>query len=337
MNCFKITTMSIATLLCSFLLTPTTTHTLTLNKIASTECSKSFIDGSFSALFLKPATIHFEHAQAITQQSPDCQPFSLNPHFDVGFDTGLTVFLHKRNLIVNLNWTGFHTLKSKCKQAPAAEISQSADISRSLELPYAKMTGKGYFAFDCVNLNFGRVVSFRDFLLANLFVGINYSRIHQNLISTSSFSNHDDTVERIAQITAMPIKFQGAGPQGGIEFCFSLGRGFQLTGLASLALLIGDTKGEIKNLSSLTHLNIEEICLRAKQQIVPLFKERIGFAYYRTFCECYVGMLEIGFEAMTYLNALRVVSDNESVAPALERKGNNFSLFGPYISFGLLF
>jgi hypothetical protein len=218
---------------------------------------------------------------------------------------------------------------------------------------YHNATGNVQFIFDQLNVDYGQLVAFGDYLKADLFGGVGFLKIKQNLLAT--YSSSDDSFNRTI---CTPISFIGAGPQAGTDFCYELMCDVSLEGQVLGTLFVGSAKNHTSYVSTFSSSlgtgalspNSQSTTICNRSLLIPAFQEKIGVAYAHTFCEHYFVKLEVGYQAQIYFNALQSTDmGSEVVTPPVtpdiigvfartfQRSVSNFSLTGPYITFDVGF
>lgn len=315
------------------------------------------LDTYFRALFLKPTANNLHYAAQATPlpiQSPSWNIYNLHPDYHFGFDLGTRVILHNRKTNLALNWEHFHSRTCAAHTVPVNTdmVGPFFEIGPDASL-YQKAAGRVNFKFNNVNLTYGQYVNFGDCLQTNLFAGIDFTQIKQR--STAIYSNTDGSILRSINT---PSSFIGAGPKIGCDFAYDITKGLNLTGHVTTALLIGHIRNFTSYSSQSPALtaadfqspNLQYTCTQKSTQVVPEFAERLGLAYFFSFCESYMIKLEVGYEARIYINALQSVNiGSEVVTPPVltdtagvfartfQTTLSNFALTGPYIAFNVAF
>lgn len=335
----------------------------------------------FNALFFKPTASNIYYAAAAIREtaptiSPQWNIFDLHPGYHFGFDLGGRFIFHCLNTNLMANWVRFKSSSSDFQQVsspsfvgPFFEIGPDSAI-------YQKTAGNVTFSFNQFNLDYGQFVSFGDWLNVNLFAGVGFARIKQNLLAT--FSDLADTTIRVIQT---PIRFTGAGPQFGTDFTYCIGCGFGLEGKAQCTLFAGKLKNVPKSTSlspqtggivipppqptpipgniasvapALEELNgsspnIQNITVQHRSQLIPAFEGSLGISYEYVWCNYYTVRFETGYQAKIYLNALQAVTVASQLttfpfpaqtavfARTFQRILSNFALSGPYVGLSVDF
>lgn len=310
----------------------------------------------FRALFVQPSASNLSYAAKaipLPLPSPNWNIFELHPRYRFGFDIGLNGIFHCANTNLRLNWERFRS--TTCARVNAGTnnmIGPFFEIGPDAT-PYQLAQGTVVFHFEAIHLNYGQFVNFGDRLETNIFAGVGFARIKQNLCS--NFSNPDGTIVRTITV---PSQFIGAGPEFGLDFVYCIGNRFQFAGKAYGSLLVGTQKNHtlFQALSpALANLNItppnrQFTCTQNKIQIVPGLYARLGFNYCFTFCEHYEIDFEAGYEARIYISPIQSIDMGSEVntppvlpdtigvfARTFRPSISNFGLAGPYLSFNVGF
>lgn len=281
-------------LFCLSLLTQNHTYALIMNKIAWTRAERSLLGFQYDILFLRDTDTNFANSNNFPM---------IRDRDDIGFQIGLGSFFQGRCLLGKINWFHYLSHTGLCPFNPHAN-------------------GENNLKIDTVDLNLGKVIFFKECFLMNFFAGIEYAQIKQNI--NVSYKEFKLDICR---------DFKGAGPQFGFDFCYNIGRGFQLTGQSSLSLMGGSAKNQE---------TLKPLCKKMKSgEFIPAFKERLGIAYGKTFRERYTFFVELGFQANCYLNALHsgslMLYPDKETYKVKDSKWHNFVVTWPYLSFSLLF
>jgi hypothetical protein len=324
-------------------------------------------DTQFRALFLKPGATNLYYAAeafpfndniATPIVSPHWKIYDLHPDYHFGFDVGLACVLHERHSTLSANWEHFNSCTSattpavSTEQYPAPMVGPFSSIGPDSADYNILAHGRVNFRFNELNIRYGQYIEVGDYLKTNIFAGITFADIKQCL--QSLYIGTGD----ISQIITVPSSFIGAGPQVGIDFAYEIVDGFCFTGQFTGALLMGRVKNHTSYASSSPLLealgdpspNLQSTSVQNKMQMVPGLSERLAFAYFLSFCDCYRAKLEVGFEAKMFLNAFEstnLASGVIDVAPydntvgvfarTFERTVSSFSLSGPYIALNMAF
>lgn len=287
--------------------------------------------------------------------------------YTFGFDVGLEWIPCRGNSNVTLNWKRFYSTDSSSRQTefqfmvgPFFDIGPDASA-------YKVAKGKVKYEFDAVNLDFGMFVNFGRCLQTNLYAGVGFMRLEQNLISTyetgevppGTIAPPAVLQDAFRQIKS-PSKFTGAGPQIGLDFLYSACGCFGFEGRFESTLLAGcfDDQTDYESKSQLLLApgfvndfpNFQSTSVNDRTGVVPGFYGKLGVAYISNCFSCATIKLAAGWEAQTYLNAIQSVDMASQVinlnslestlgvyARSFKRTLSNFSLMGPYITLDVSF
>lgn len=305
-------------------------------------------------LFLKPSgsTIHYGvEAEHTRLSSPSWKIHDIEPEYHVGFDLGVSTVFPCRNANVMLNWEHFHSkdtsrrsVKSKDMIGPLFEIAPDCPF-------YQNAKGKTHVQYDAITLNGGILINLGSYLQANIYAGINGTRIKQTV--TAKYSSITGIFSRSISI---PSTFAGMGPQLGVDFAYNFSGGFNLTGGATASLLVGSLKNcttfksvcPALNSLDITPPNTQGIKVNHRNQVVPAFSGKLGLAY--TYASCgWALTIEAGYEAKIYINAIQSTDIGSEVltrhvpntigvhARTFQRNLSTFALSGPYASINIYF
>lgn len=310
----------------------------------------------FRPLYLQPHSNNLSYAIEAVQlpaSSPNWIAFDIQPCYNFGFDVGLSVIDHERNVKTSLNWEHFQSRSSASKHVPSTNmIGPFFEIGPDASI-FKRAHGRVKFLYDSVDFDLGILVSFGDCLQTNFFAGAGAVGIKQSLFSR--FSSEDKATVRTIKV---PSKFSGVGPEIGLDFSYCVAEGFCLMGNAMAAIYVGRLKNHTfyESLSpslaalGLTSPNKQSIDVQKRTQIVPALKGRLGLAYSLVFCNGSRFNVEAGYEASVYINAIQSIDmASEVVSPPVtpdtvgvfgrtfHRSLSNFALAGPYLSVSLGF
>lgn len=322
-------------------------------QIEDTSANSFNIDPQFRALFLKVNSSNIDYtaqAKPIPIYSPNWKIFGIKPDYTFGFDVGIGIVFNKSNVNVKANYIRFD---SDQNTQDKISINHMAEFFREIEPSwfYTDTSGKISSKLNAFNFNFRKCIDISPYLNVNLFTGVSYAQIKQNIFS--HFSNPERSVVR--EITNLS-NFKGAGPQIGVDFTYNIYCGFELRGLSSLSILIGKLENHKlyqANASSLAPYRvktfmIEDTAEEYSYQIVPALEERLALAYNHDIYNASI-RLEAGFNGLVYFNALKSIKMRNKIAkPPITDKINVFSkrysrttshflLTGPYISIDIAY
>lgn len=217
--------------------------------------------------------------------------------------------------------------------------------------PFFQADGKVKFNFNEINANYGQNVNFGDRLTTNLFVGVSFVEVCQDLNYTYAGTKSGKNVSRNI---STPTKFRGAGPQFGIDFSYDIFKGLGFGARLAGSILNGQSSNHTTytSLSGLTTQspNIQTTKTNNISLVVPSLFQRIGLVYVYEFCDHYSIKAEAGYQAQLYFNVLQTVDmGSEVVTPPVQssaigvyartfqRNISNFSLTGAYLSASFCF
>lgn len=307
------------------------------------------------ALILKPSgsLMHYAaEAEPLPLPSPSWKIHDVKTDYHPGFDLEVATIFQNRNANAKLNWEHLHSkdtsrrvVGSNDMIGPFFEIGPDA-------LLYTQSKGKYHVQFDAIKLNGGLFVNLGSYLQANIYAGVNGTRIKQTV--TAHYSN---SAGNVARTITVPSTFTGMGPQLGVDLSYSLIAGIDLTGNATASLLVGSLKNHTtyKSLSpalkelGISPPNIQGVKVYHRTQVVPAFEGSLGIGYTYTACT-YSIHLEAGYQAKIFLNAVQstdigsevltppVLPDTIGVfARSFQRNLSNFALAGPYVALNVYF
>lgn len=285
---------------------------------------------------------------AVPALSPNWNTLDIDPNYHWGFEIGAKA-LFSSDTNIDVSWERYHSKDSKSFTAPAADgymVGPFFDIGPN-SAAYKIAQGKAVYHFDEVNLNFGKSVCLFENLHTNMFVGVSYAHIKQSIFS--SFSNTDGTTSRSIY---SPSKFDGVGPQAGLEYNYALCENLFISGNSIASCFIGKMKTHTTFESyspELTTLgipqpNTQNTNVKSRTQLVPGFEQKLGLTYLLT-CNNWNANFEIGYRCQIYWNAVRTIDmtapqvlpagaiftpDVGLFAVGFQKNLNNFVLSGPY-------
>jgi hypothetical protein len=304
-----------------------------------------------SALFLKPSCSNLNYAAEaipLPLPSPNWNIFEIHPQYYPSFDVGIKGIFHKHDTNLMLMWQRF-----KSSHCATTNVGPQNMIGPFFEIgpdatPYNQATGKVTFSFDEVNLDGGKFVHFGDDLSTNLFGGLSFVRIKENLCST--FVNSDGSITRTVNV---PSSFIGAGPQFGFEGSYCLSDRVLLASKSLISLLAGKLRNHTTFSSTspalaglnITPPNVQHICVQNSFAVVPVFEQKIGLSYVIS-DQNHEMKISAGYRLQLYINALQSVDMGSEVinvlpfpgtvgvfARTFQRTIHNFALAGPYLTF----
>lgn len=310
----------------------------------------------FRALIFKPSTTNLSYAVEavpLPAPSPHWNIFAVHPGYHFGFDLDLHIVCPANGLSALVRWEHFnssstdsHVVGTDNMVGPFFEIGPDA-------LPYTQTQGTIDFSFNMANLTVGQYIYIGSCVESMLSIGASVARIKERVLSR--FSNEEETVVRTINV---PITFTGAGPYFNVDFSYTLFRELALKASLSTSVLVGRLKNNTTFQAfspalaelGITPPNTQTVSVQTATQVVPAIEERIGFAYYLSFCNQRWLKLEAGYEAKVYFNALQSIDIGSEVitppvtpdtvgvyARTFHRTLSNFSLSGPYVALSMEF
>jgi hypothetical protein len=328
--------------------------------------SNYHFEASFTALVMQPyannldyaaEALPFNYGNTYPAVSPSWVIPEISTDYHFGFDAKIVGMIHSANSSLMLNWERYHSPNDSSSLTVNStnnmvgtffEIGPDASV-------YKKGTGTVSFHFDEVNLDYGTFVQFGRLLRMNLFAGAGYARLVQNRFTTIS-----DLPGTVIRTLSVPAKFQGAGPQLGFDFGYTIVKGLQFVGNTRASLFVGTFKNSTRYTTQSAALastgnqnpNVQTTTVYNKGGVVPGFEGKLGLAYEVSYCGNYMIKLEAGYQAQVYVNAIRSTDMGSEVALAaagsvgsstfgvyartFDRTVSDFALAGPYatIDFG---
>ncbi|MBS0652516.1 MAG: hypothetical protein JSR39_03205 [Verrucomicrobia bacterium] len=323
---------------------------------------KYTVEVNFTALILQPYANNLDYAaEAIPFNYGDKQPAvspswiipEISPDYHFGFDVGIAGIFHGAKSSLSLNWERYHSPNDSNSRKVSSDqfmIGPFFEIGPDAQT-YKKAKGSVHFHFDEVNLHYGTFVNFGKHLHTNLFAGVSYARIVQN-----RFTRFQDPTKAVVRTIKVPSKFNGAGPQFGLNFTYKIVNGFQFVGNAQASLYVGTFENRTRFSTKSTDLaalgdinpNVQSTKVKDKMGIVPGLEGKLGLAYQHLFRRHYMFKLEAGYQAQIYINSIRSIDMGSEVALAaigsigsattgvyartFERTVSDFGLAGPYVA-----
>ena len=346
------------------------------NEVTTTSPDYTF-KMDFTMLFLKAAgdSDYACEAYFLPALSPHWETFDLTTNHNFAFDLGFQTIFHGSDTIGMANWEHLRSSTTAAQNvAVAGDMIGAFSFVGPDDKYFTRATASTSFSFDQFNARYGQMLQIGNKLNANIFAGLNFSRIHQTMIrtyhgiadSTDTFTVPDNTPFTRTMIT--PTTFSGTGPEFGCDFNFNIHKGLQFVGQATVGLLAGSIKNHTEFITqgaattallvtgeqSPTNLNAQQIIVPNIVAIVPEFSQRIGMAFEHEFRNHCAAHFEIGYQAQLFMNALQSVDmaseidfTAESQAPAvamvgvfvktMKREVHNFSVSGPYFKINMSF
>lgn len=297
---------------------------------------------NISGLAIKPSSGNLEYAVFTNPLANTTQSWhvkTIRPQYHFGFGVGGRYVFGCTGNDLRLDWTHYSR----------GDANSVTGVYSDLVVPFYQVGTRGSlirqakgevkkFQFDMADLNVGQFVSFGLRLQMRFFGGISVARIKETLATAYQ-----------PYITSENItKYTGIGPRFGIKANYVLCYGFALVGQIGTSVLTGTLKA-VTNYESfspvINDLGIEEgkqsIKADNSTRVVPSVDARLGASYTHPFGVNSLFKLEAGYQATSYINAIRayhpnsVVSDiaTGSVSVAtMGRNESNFAVSGPYVT-----
>lgn len=316
-------------------------------------------DMNFTTLFLKPSTDLLYAAQAtpLPLPTPNWDIYAIQPHYNFAFDLGAKIAIHSKNSILKGNWEHFRSSDSAAHNisvstnmvGPFFEIGPDASV-------YQKAAGLVNYNRDKLNITYGQNIELGQTCQINLFAGISFNRLQQNILQT--FTSNDLTTY-IREIDTTN-SFSGVGPEVGLDIIYELHKGLNFISRTSVDFATGTAKNHVEfsstsplNASSLYgtgNPNTQSTTVDGQLLIVPIFSQRIGINYdvkFRGHCDF---QIEIGYLSQFYTNAVHSILFTTDVplptvddasagvyAQSFMEKTSDFALGGPYFKLEIAF
>lgn len=311
---------------------------------------------NFTPMMLKPSSDLNYAAEAfpLPIASPSWQIHSIPTDYAFAFNLGARVILHEKNSLLMGNWEHFLSSNATSNKValstnmvgPFFEIGPDA-------IAYTQSAGSVNYELNKLNIDYGQFIEIGQNLTANLFAGISFSRLRQNI--TMHYSNAAQTIMRDIDTTT---SFTGVGPQIGLELAYKIHKGLNF-----ITQVIGDLQtGTMKSYTQYAAFqplntsvgnknpNIQSTSVPDSLQIVPVLSQKIGIGYEYLFKNHCAAQAEIGYQAQIYINAINSVTmGSEVVTPPIgpdtvgvfartfHKSSNNFALSGPYLNIQVSF
>ena len=312
---------------------------------------------NFTTMFLKPSSDLDYAAEAfpLPLPSPDWQIHTIQTHYNFAFDLGARVILHKKNSIIMGDWEHF----SSSDTAPSCSVALSTNmVGPFFEIgpdaaAYTNYGGAAQYQLDRLNIDYGQLIEIGQNLTANLFTGINFSRLRQNI-----FMHYANNAGIITRDITTTTSFSGIGPQFGIELGYKIHKGLNFVGYIIGDMLTGTMKSNTiytalnpanQNIGN-TNPNVQTTSIPNSLQVIPVFSQRIGISYEYLFRDHCAVHAEIGYQAQIYINAINSVTLGSEVntppvtpdtigvfARTFHKNSNDFALSGPYFKIDIAF
>jgi hypothetical protein len=326
-------------------------------------CPQYTFGAEFTALYMQPtaSNIHYvaiAHsvpipAEPISALSPTWEIRDLRPDYQFGFNVGLGLMCHDRSSIAKLNYTHFNSTTHSGLLSVGTGFMLGPFFAVGPDSSaFTEAKGHVKFQFDAFNLDYGLCIEFGDYLRTNFFAGIGGMRIQENL--KSLYANSDGNVTRQIKV---PTKFEGLGPQVGIDFAYDFWSGFKFTGSGLATLFVGGLSNHTLYRSTSPELiilgappvNNQFTTVKNRTGVVPGFEAKLGLGYSFEMCNFAID-IDAGYEVLLYLNALQSIDIGSEVvtrplstetsgvyARTFQRTLSNFALSGPYLRIAVAF
>lgn len=202
------------------------------------------------------------------------------------------------------------------------------------------------FEFDTLHLDAGQSVNFGSRLQMRFFGGINVANIKEILITS-----HRDTTAISNLKSEIFSKFGGIGPRFGADASYSLCHGWGIVGQIGASILTGSLKTSTKyNSFSIALIsqgipeNSKAISATNTSRIVPAIDTKVGINYSHLFGINSIFTVEIGYQAASYLNAIKAyypdsvvknISTGTVTGASMAKSETNFGINGPYLTISI--
>jgi hypothetical protein len=317
---------------------------------------------SIAALALKPSATNLNYViynQANAPvQSPMWNEQELRPSYSAAFELGARYhFLGNRD--VGVEWTHLKSNTSSSVNAPNTqyflgpdyEIGPNASVIRNA-------TGKVQFTYDVVNLDVRQSVNFDNHMGVRFFGGLSNGFLNQQVNTTYAgnvlLPPYQGPFLMQQEVTS---KFTGTGPRLGFEAHYDADCGLGFMGEAAASLLVGSSQSKTAYNGASRQLlaqfgqtsNYQTIKDQNIIQVVPGFDAKVGLSYKHAFARDTVLILDGGYEAAVYINAINQYLPGSLVAGSggIETGGvyvatmshtqSNYSVNGPFVKVRVLF
>jgi hypothetical protein len=308
-------------------------------------------DTYFNALFMQPSSSNLQYAAenySNTTYTPKWKVYEVDTNYQFGFDVGLSGYFHDANSSIRINWEHFHSSNSNSESADYSLNSINPLFNANdTYLPYQETFGRNKFYLDEINLQYGTQVNVGNLIKLQLFSGVGFGRLKQNLVSRFYNPGHTETLKSHTSST-----FNGAGPEAGFDFNQKIVAGLSFVGKAKASLLAGSQKNKTTYYTTSPEYSAEGIPNPLKQSLKPESKSHLiseldgclGLSYIVSFCKHYMIDIEAGYRAQIYIDAIETTNINTVYQPTVVAIGfpgisptsfaeslSNFTIAGPYV------
>lgn len=329
------------------------------NMVMSTNPHYTY-DLNFTTLFLKPSTDLFYSTQAtpLPLPTPNWSVYRIKPDYSFAFDLGAKVAIHSKDSVLKGNWEHFESSASASQNitlstnmvGPLFEIGPDASV-------YQRSSGFASYSRNKLNVTYGQNLDIGQTCHINLFAGISYNKLQQNILQT--FTSQDLTTY-FRQIDTTNA-FSGVGPEVGISLAYELHKGLNFISYTAVDFATGTSTNNLEfasysplngsdDIFHTANPNIQNVTVDGRMTIVPIFTQKIGVNYDLKFREHCEFQIEIGYFSQMYINVLHsMLFATDVPLPTLDdaavgvytqsfvEKTSDFALGGPYFKFEIGF
>lgn len=321
-------------------------------------------NGGFSigadALYLQPGVSYgsFDISPtSTTATTTNGRINSVDPNYMWGFDVMAAYRIPCSGNDVTVMWTHLEQgSDSATKAIPGVAFTDETSNGFGLPAGTYNVVDRGdlQFNYDAVDLDVGQRANFGDYFQFRTFAGVRWTE----LTADSSFRSAATatTLTDVGLSAASGViqaeqnsRFDGVGPQIGIDGRYCLGRGFGIDANVTTSLLIGSVDSDAQNIATATTTVVGAAPTTAtatlnldadtQTRVVPAIDASLGLDYTYNFNNCDRSSLVIqaGWKVVNYFNvAQHIINVNGSsfIPPdssSLARTSNNNVGFqGPY-------
>ena len=214
--------------------------------------------------------------------------------------------------------------------ASSVQLNPTQGYSDGIDNSYLDGTARSKidFKFDRVVAVYGLGILNKCCLYMTLEAGVQYTNLEETT-RLEYFDSNDFDVFNYKSC------YWGVGPQIGLDLNYLVWDCFSVVGVASSALLIGENDGTdfFCNDGIIVEVDLKTDSI---WRIVPSFQARVGLNY--TFCACLDWSVEVGYEFLTYLDALHsnFWTTNSDRGLSVDYY-TNVSFHGPFVSLSASF
>lgn len=320
-------------------------------------------DVHFTLLALRPCGDSFDYAvQTVAGRpaSPSWKILNIKPDYHCAFEIGANMQPECMCGCFMVNWEHFDSQDTSTKHIPInSEDSVGPFFHIHSDSDFTRARGRVRFHFDEVNVDYGVFLSAHECLNTNFYSGVSFVHIQRDFITRYANRNQADRDLEVIRLIKTPSRFDGIGPQVGVDLTYKVAGGLCMAGGGAAGLLFGRLKNHthfeaqspaLANTNiNITPPNRQSTKVHHSRQLIPAFEGRLGIGYCTDRMDCSF-RFEIGYFAQIYLNAIQSVdiasevhhspvsSSSVGVFPrAFERHFSNFALAGPYVTLGVRF